>query len=44
MKQLYIDLRNCYGIGEMNSDIKFGKGKNACVIYAPVYHHYSVRF
>ena len=35
MKQLYIDLRNCYGIGEMNSDIKFGKGKNACVIYAP---------
>lgn len=35
MKQLHIDLKNCYGIGEMNSDIKFGKGKNACVIYAP---------
>lgn len=35
MKQLHIDLKNCYGIGEMNSDIKFGKGKNACVIYVP---------
>lgn len=35
MQQLHIDLKNCYGIGEMNSDIKFGKGKNACVVYAP---------
>lgn len=35
MQQLHINLKNCYGIGEMNSDIKFGKGKNACVIYAP---------
>lgn len=34
MTHLHIDLKNCYGIGEMNYDIKFGKGKNACVIYA----------
>ena len=35
MEQLHIALKNCYGIGEMNSEIKFGNGKNACVIYAP---------
>ena len=35
MKSLHIDLKNCYGIGEMKADIKFGSGKNACVIYAP---------
>ena len=35
MKKLHIDLKNCYGIGEMKTNIKFGPGKNACVIYAP---------
>lgn len=35
MKKLHIDLKNCYGIGEMKADIKFGSGKNASVIYAP---------
>lgn len=35
MEQLHIALKNCYGIGEMNSVIKFGNGRNACVIYAP---------
>lgn len=35
MVNIHIDLKNCYGIGAMQSDIKFGKGKNACIIYAP---------
>ena len=35
MENIHIDLKNCYGIGAMQSDIKFGKGKNACIIYAP---------
>lgn len=35
MKKLQITLKNCYGIGEMNSDISFCEGQNACVIYAP---------
>lgn len=35
MKQLHIDLKNCYGIGELKSDIQFDKGRNTCVIYAP---------
>lgn len=35
MVNIHIDFKNCYGIGAMQSDIKFGKGKNACIIYAP---------
>ena len=35
MEQLHIDLKNCYGIGEMSFGIKFDAGRNACVIYAP---------
>ncbi len=35
MTQLHIDIKNCYGIGELKHDITFKPGSNACVIYAP---------
>lgn len=35
MVNIHIDLKNCYGIGAMQSDIKFGRGKHAYIIYAP---------
>lgn len=35
MEKLHIDLKNCYGIGEMVTELKFGTRNNACVIYAP---------
>jgi len=35
MKNLHIELHNCYGIGELQQDINFGPGRNCCIIYAP---------
>lgn len=35
MTNIHIDIKNCYGIGELKHDITFKPGQNCCVIYAP---------
>lgn len=32
---IHIDIKNCYGIGELRHDITFNSGQNCCAIYAP---------
>jgi len=35
MRQIQIELKNCFGIKELNRTLDYGGGKNTQVIYAP---------